>query len=54
MQRKPGSHPRSSVSHLMLILILFAIVLIVAGGLFSCAFQPVVATRGTMLFLPGL
>lgn len=54
MQRKSGFHSRSSVSHLMLILILFSVVLIIAVGLFSCAFQPVVATRGTMLFLPGL
>ena len=30
------------------------VVLAVAGGLFSCAFQPLMATRGTMLFLPGV
>ena len=31
-----------------------ALVLAVAGGLFSCAFQPMMAARGTMLFLPGV
>ena len=38
---------------LALILLLFALALAVAGGLFSCAFQPMMAARGTMLFLPG-
>ena len=52
MQRKPSS--RSHVPRLVVLLLLFALVLAVAGGLFSCAFQPVLATRGTMLFLPGV
>ena len=49
--RSPQVFPRS---RLMLLLLLFALVLAVAGGLFSCAFQPMMAARGTMLFLPGV
>ncbi len=53
MQRKQGSRRSSHAPRLMLLL-LFALVLAVAVGLFSCAFQPMMATRGTMLFLPGM
>ena len=53
MQRKQGSRRSSHAPRLMLLL-LFALVLAVAVGLFSCAFQPLMATRGTMLFLPGV
>lgn len=53
MQRKQGLRRSSHAPRLMLLL-LFALVLAVAGGLFSCAFQPMMATRGTMLFLPGV
>lgn len=53
MQRKQGSR-RSSHAPRLLLLLLFVLVLAVAGGLFSCAFQPMMATRGTMLFLPGV
>lgn len=53
MQRKQGSRRSSHAPRLMLLL-LFALVLAVAVGLFSCAFQPMMATRGTMLFLPGV
>lgn len=53
MQRKQGPRRFSHAPRLMLLL-LFALVLAVAGGLFSCAFQPMMATRGTMLFLPGV
>ncbi len=52
MQRKQGSR-RSSHAPRLILLLLFALVLAVAGGLFSCAFQPMMAARGTMLFLPG-
>ena len=52
MQRKQGTRRSSHASRLVLLL-LFALVLAVAGGLFSCAFQPMMAARGTMLFLPG-
>lgn len=52
MQRKQGSR-RSSNAPRLVLLLLFALVLAVAGGLFSCAFQPMMAARGTMLFLPG-
>lgn len=55
MQRKQGPRRSSHAPRLMLLLLLlFALVLAVAGGLFSCAFQPMMATRGTMLFLPGV
>lgn len=54
MQRKQGPRRSSHAPHLVLLLLLFALVLAVAGGLFSCAFQPMMATRGTMLFLPGV
>lgn len=53
MQRKQGSRRSSHAPRLMLLL-LFVLVLAVAGGLFSCAFQPMMAARGTMLFLPGV
>lgn len=53
MQRKQGPH-RSSHAPRLVLLLLFALVLAVAGGLFSCAFQPMMAARGTMLFLPGV
>lgn len=52
MQRKQGSR-RSSHAPRLVLLLLFALVLAVAGGLFSCAFQPMMTARGTMLFLPG-
>ena len=52
MQRKQGSRRFSHAPRLVLLL-LFALVLAVAGGLFSCAFQPMMAARGAMLFLPG-
>ena len=53
MQRKQGSR-RSSPAPRLMLLLLFALVLAVAVGLFSCAFQPMMAARGTMLFLPGV
>ena len=53
MQRKHGSRRSSHAPRLMLLL-LFALVLAVACGLVSCAFQPMMAARGTMLFLPGV
>ena len=53
MQRKQGSR-RSSHAPRLVLLLLFALALAVAGGLFSCAFQPMMAARGTMLFLPGV
>ena len=52
-QRKQGSR-RSSHAPRLVLLLLFALVLAVAGGLFSCAFQPMMTARGTMLFLPGV
>ena len=52
MQRKQGSR-RSSHAPRLVLLLLFVLVLAVAGGLFSCAFQPMMTARGTMLFLPG-
>ena len=52
MQRKQGSR-RSSHAPRLVLLLLFALVLAVAGGQFSCAFQPMMDARGTMLFLPG-
>lgn len=54
MQRKQGPRRSFHAPRLMLLLLLFVLVLAVAGGLFSCAFQPMMATRGTMLFLPGV
>ena len=54
MQRKQGPRRSSHAPRLMPLLLLFVLVLAVAGGLFSCAFQPMMATRGTMLFLPGV
>ena len=42
MQRKQGPR-RSSHAPRLVLLLLFALVLAVAGGLFSCAFQPMMA-----------
>ncbi len=53
MQRKQGSRPHSRF-RLVPLLLLSAVVLAAAAGLFSCAFQPLMAVRGTMLFLPGV
>lgn len=54
MQRKQGPRRSSHAPRLVLLLLLFALVLAVAGGLFSCAFQPMMTAHGTMLFLPGV
>lgn len=54
MQRKQGPRRSSHAPRLVLLLLLFVLVLAVAGGLFSCAFQPMMAARGTTLFLPGV
>ena len=54
MQRRQGSRTRSHIPRLVGWLLLFAVVLAVVGGLFSCAFHPMMAARGTMLFLPGV
>ena len=54
MQRKQGPRRSSHAPRLVLLSLLFVLVLAVAGGLFSCAFQPMMAARGTMLFLPGV
>ena len=53
MQRKKGSRPHSRI-RLAPLLLLSAVVLAAAVGLFSCAFHPLMAARGTMLFLPGV
>ena len=52
MQRKQGSRPHSRF-RLVPLLLLSAVVLAAAAGLVSCAFHPLMAVRGTMLFLPG-
>ena len=48
MQRKkvPAGHHRFGLARLFLVVALTA-------GLAGCLFQPVLATRGTLLFLPG-
>ena len=50
MQRKkvPAGHHRFGLARLVLVLALLFLV-----GLAGCLFQPVLATRGTLLFLPG-
>ena len=53
MQRKQGSRPHSRF-RLVPLLLLSAVVLAAAAGLFSCAYHPLMAVRGTMLFLPGV
>lgn len=53
MQRKQGSRPHSRF-RLVPLLLLSAVVLAAAAGLFSCAYYPLMAVRGTMLFLPGV
>lgn len=52
MQRKQGSRPHSRF-RLVPLLLLSAVVLAAAAGLFSCAYHLLMAVRGTMLFLPG-
>lgn len=54
MQRKQGSRPHSRFRLVPLLLLLGAVVLAAAAGLFSCAYHPLMAVRGTMLFLPGV
>ena len=55
MQRKKSTHPHAPPHRRLVgVLLLFVLVLAVAGGLFSCAFQPMLAARGTLLFLPGV
>ena len=52
MQRKkvPAGHHRFGLTRLVLVLaLLFLVVALTAG----CLFQPVLAARGTLLFLPG-
>ncbi len=53
MQRKQGSRPHSRF-RLVPLLLLGAVVLAAAAGLFSYAYHPLMAVRGTMLFLPGV
>lgn len=55
MRRKPSrtGHPRFGAARLVLVLLLAGLVLAAAGGLAGCLFQPVISSRGTMLFLPG-
>ena len=38
---------------LLLVLALLFLVVALTAGLASCLFQPVLAARGTLLFLPG-
>ena len=55
MRRKPSrtGHPRFGLARLILILALLFLVVALAAGLAGCLFQPVLAARGTLLFLPG-
>ena len=52
MQRKkvPAGHHRF---RLVLVLALLFLVVALTAGLAGCLFQPVLAARGTLLFLPG-
>ena len=50
MQRKQGPR-RSSHAPRLVLLLLFALVLAVAGGLFSCAFQPMMAASSFFLLI---
>ena len=54
MQRKkvPAGHHRFGLARLVLVLALLFVVALTAG-LAGCLFQPVLAARGTLLFLPG-
>ena len=66
MQRKQGSRPHSRFRLVPLLFYLarfrlpaiilggLLVVLAAAAGLFSCAYHPLMAVRGTMLFLPGV
>ena len=67
MQRKkvPAGHHRFGLARLVLVLALLFLVVALTAGLAGCLFhhapagrgrclsQPVLATRGTLLFLPG-
>jgi hypothetical protein len=53
MQRKkvPAGHHRFGLARLVLALLFLVVAL--TAGLAGCLFQPVLAARGTLLFLPG-
>lgn len=55
MQRKkvPAGHHCFGLARLVLVLALLFLVVALTAGLAGCLFQPVLATRGTLLFLPG-
>jgi hypothetical protein len=55
MQRKkvPAGHHRFGLARLVLVLALLFLVVALTTGLAGCLFQPVLAARGTLLFLPG-
>ena len=55
MQRKkvPAGHHRFGLARLVLVLALLFLVVALTAGLAGCLFQPVLAARGTLLFLPG-
>ena len=54
MQRKkvPAGHHRFGLARLVLVLALLFLVVALTAGL-AGLFQPVLAARGTLLFLPG-
>lgn len=49
----PAGHSRFALARLLLFLLLAGLVLAAMGGLTSCLFQPMLAARGTLLFLPA-
>ena len=55
MQRKKvtAGHHRFGLARLVLVLALLFLVVALTAGLAGCLFQPVLATRGTLLCLPG-
>ena len=55
MQRKkvPAGHHRFGPARLVLVLALLFLVVALTAGLAGCLFPPVLAARGTLLFLPG-
>lgn len=56
MQHKkvPAGHHRFGLARLVvLVLALLFLVVALTAGLAGCLFQPVLAARGTLLFLPG-
>ena len=54
LKNRQGASMLMAMLLLLVAVMVSAVVLAAAAGLFSCAYHPLMAVRGTMLFLPGV